>query len=391
MKVLHTLDSLNRGGAEMMTLDVCRNARANGLDLTFLATGGGDLEADFRNSGVEFIRLERKRPIDLALVAQIRQIIKARNIQVVHSHQPVEALHLYFATRDSNIKRVMTLHGVSPGAKNELALRFVLPRTDGCVVISNDLHNAVAHRRRLDKKKRFLVISNGVDPKRLELSDRNLRDELGITSDSFLIGMVANFSPVARKDQMTVCQALPRIFKALPRAHFVFVGSRSPAAPQLFDGCVQFCRREGISERTHFLGKRSDVTNVLRALDVFVLSSEREGSPISVIEAMMMGLPTVLSDIAALREVSNDAACAELFRTGDREDLATKLISLAEKTEYRARLGAQAKQWATENFSIGNHIANLKRFYGSVTSIGPNKHDLTTTSSRVAQAGVKTF
>jgi glycosyltransferase involved in cell wall biosynthesis len=169
------------------------------------------------------------------------------------------------------------------------------------------------------------------------------------------------------------------------------VGSRSPAAPQLFDDCVQFCRREGISERTHFLGKRSDVTNVLRALDVFVLSSEREGSPISVIEAMMMGLPTVLSDIAALREVSNDAACAELFRTGDREDLATKLISLAGKTEYRARLGAQAKQWATENFSIGNHIANLKRFYGSVTSIGPNKHDLTTTSSRVAQAGVKTF
>jgi glycosyltransferase involved in cell wall biosynthesis len=368
MKVLHTLDSLNRGGAEMMTLDVCRNARANGLDLTFLATGGGDLEADFRNSGVDFIRLERKRPIDLELVAQIRQIIKARNIQVVHSHQPVEALHLYFATRDSNIKRVMTLHGVSPGAKNELALRFVLPRTDGCVVISNDLHNAVTNRRRLDKKKRFLVISNGVDPKRLELSDRNLRDELGITSDSFLIGMVANFSPVARKDQMTVCQALPRIFKALPRAHFVFVGSRSPAAPQLFDDCVRFCRREGISERTHFLGKRSDIANVLRALDVFVLSSEREGSPISVIEAMMMGLPTVLSDIAALREVSNDAACAELFRTGDGEDLATKLISLAEKAEYRARLGAQAKQWATENFSIGNHIANLMRFYGSVTS-----------------------
>jgi glycosyltransferase involved in cell wall biosynthesis len=368
MKVLHTLDSLNRGGAEMMTLDVCRNARANGLDLTFLATGGGDLEADFRNSGVDFIRLDRKRPIDLELAAQIRQIIQTRNIQVVHSHQPVEALHVYLATRGLNIKRVMTLHGVSPGVKNELALRFVLPRTDGCVAISNDLHNAVANSRRLDRKKRFLVISNGVDPKRLELSDRNLRDELGITSDSLLIGMVANFSPVARKDQMTVCQALPRIFKALPRTHFVFVGSRSPTAPQLFDDCVRFCRHEGISERTHFLGKRSDVANVLRALDVFVLSSEREGSPISVIEAMMMGIPTVLSDIAALREVSNNAVCAELFRTGDDEDLATKLITLAEKAEYRARLGAQAKQWATENFSIGNHIAKLIGLYGSVTS-----------------------
>ena len=368
MKVLHTLDSLNRGGAEMMTLDVCRNARANGLDLTFLATGGGDLEADFRNSGVEFIRLDRKRPIDLELVAQIRQIIQERNIQVVHSHQPVEALHVYFATRGSNTKRVMTMHGVSPGVKNELALRFVLPRTDGCIAISNDLHNAVAKSRGLDRKKRFFVISNGVDPKRLELSDRNLRDDLQIPGDSLLIGMVANFSPVARKDQMTVCRALPRILKALPQTHFVFVGSRSPAAPQLFDDCVRFCQAEGISEQTHFLGKQSDIANVLRALDLFVLSSEREGSPISVIEAMMMGLPTVLSDIAALREVSNDAACAELFRTGDDEDLATKLIALAQKADYRARLGAQAKRWATENFSIANHIAKLIAFYGSVTS-----------------------
>lgn len=368
MKVLHTLDSLNRGGAEMMTLDVCRNARANGLDLTFVATGGGDLEDDFRNSGVHFIRLNRKRPVDLELVAQIRQIIQERDIQVVHSHQPVEALHLYLATRGSKTKRVMTLHGATPGAKNEIALRFVLPRSHGCVVISHDLHNALANRRGLNKKKSFSVITNGVDPRRLESSDRNLRDQLGITRDNFLIGMVANFSPVARKDQMTVCEALPKVFATLPQAHFVFVGSRSPIAPHLFDDCVRLCRLQGISDRVHFLGNRPDVANVLRALDLFVLSSEREGSPISVIEAMMMGVPTVLSDIAALREVSNNAACAELFRTGDGDDLATKLITLAEKAEYRNRLGAEAKQWATENFSIGNHIANLIRFYGSVTS-----------------------
>lgn len=371
MRVLHTLDSLNRGGAEMMALDVCRNARANGLDLTFVATGGGDLEADFRSSGVDFIRLNRKRPLDFELVAQLRQIIQERNIQVVHSHQPVEALHLYFSTLRLKAKRVMTLHGVSPGAKNQLTLRFVLPRTDGCIVISNALHNAVASRRGLDKKKRIWVISNGVDPKRLEPSDCNLRDVLGISSESFLIGMVANFSPVARKDQMTVCQALPKLFKTLPRAHFVFVGSRSPVAPQLFDDCVRFCEREGISDRTHFLGKRSDIANVLRALDLFVLSSEREGSPISVIEAMMTGIPTVLSDIAALREVSNDAAYAQLFRTGDGDDLAAKLIMLAEQTDHRTRLAAKAQQWATEKFSIVNHIANLIRLYGSVTASNP--------------------
>lgn len=366
MKVLHTLDSLNRGGAEIMALDVCRNAKANGLDLTFLATGGGDLEDDFRDSGAEFISLKRKAPVDLRLVAQIRQLINDRNFQIVHSHQPVEALHLYMATLGTNTKRVMTLHGVNPDTKNELALKFVLPRTDGCIVISNDLSRVILNSHKLNKKN-FRVITNGVDPKRLAFSGRNLRSELGIPPDSLLFGMVANFSPVARKDQRTVCKALPQVFKAVPQAHFVFVGGKSATAPQLFDDCVELCRREGVSERAHFLGKRSDVADVLRSLDVFVLSSEREGSPISVIEAMMIGLPTVLSDIGALREVSNDAAYAQVFRSGDANDLAAKLIFLAEKAPVRVKLGIQAQRWATENFTIETHISNLMNFYQSLT------------------------
>ena len=52
MKILYLLDSLGRGGAEVLALDVCRNARASGLDLIFAAFGGGDLEADFKASGV---------------------------------------------------------------------------------------------------------------------------------------------------------------------------------------------------------------------------------------------------------------------------------------------------------------------------------------------------
>ncbi|HVF50334.1 MAG TPA: hypothetical protein VNA19_09625, partial [Pyrinomonadaceae bacterium] len=75
MKALHLLDSLNRGGIEMLTLDVCRNAAANDLKLTFVATGGGELEDDFRSAGVEFQRLRRRLPLDLGLVRQLRAIV----------------------------------------------------------------------------------------------------------------------------------------------------------------------------------------------------------------------------------------------------------------------------------------------------------------------------
>lgn len=366
IKVLHILDSLNCGGAEVMTLDVCRNAKANGLDLTFLATGGGDLEEDFRRSGFDFLRLKRRLPLDLGLAAQIRRIVQERKIQVVHGHQPVEALHLYLATRNSGIKRVLTTHGVVSGAKNELALQFVIPRTDGLVAISRDLLNWLKKGRSYNTSRSVSLINNGVDFKRLQSRVGNLHNELNLPAEARLIGMVANFRPGMEKDQLTVCRALPRLFAAVPGSHFVFAGGRSEEAPHLFDDCVRYCHEQQISERVHFLGKRSDVGDVLASLDVFVLSSRSEGSPISVIEAMMMGVPTVLSDIRSLHEVSDNARCALLFRAGDSEDLAVKLIQLLNNSEQRVRLGLRAQKWAFEKFSIEQHISNLAQFYFSL-------------------------
>ena len=82
----------------------------------------------------------------------------------------------------------------------------------------------------------------------------------------------------------------------------------------------------------------------------------------------MMGVPTVLSDIAPLREISREGEFALLFRTGDADDLAAKLIQLADNREQRSRLGSAAKQWAMSRFSIETHIANLLRLYESLMS-----------------------
>jgi glycosyltransferase involved in cell wall biosynthesis len=366
IKVLHILDSLNRGGGETMMLDVCRNAKACGLDLTFVATGGGDLEDDFRKSGVEFIRLQRKWPVDLPLALQLRQIINERKILVVHGHQPVEALHLYLATRKSKTRRVLSLHGACPGAKNDLALRFVIHRTDANVVVSHDLLKRLKEKQTFHISKHFFVIRNGIDSSRLQARGRKLRDELGLADGEKLLGMVANFQPVAQKDQLTVCKALPQLLAMVPRCRFVFVGARSEAAPQLFDDCVELCREQNIADRVHFLGKRTDIPNVLSSLDVFVLSSLREGAPISVIEAMMAGVPALLSDIPALREISDEGKYAVLFQTGDRNDLAAKLISLANDPAERSRLASRARQWALEQFGIKRHIEDLLRLYSSL-------------------------
>ncbi len=364
MKVLHSLDSMNRGGAETLELDVCRNAAANGLDLTFVATGGGDLEQEFRGSGVPFIRLQRRLPLDPLLVLRLRGIIRRRGIDVVHSQQAVDALHLYLATRGLRTKCVLSFQGLSLGKKNEMALKFLAPRMDGRIVVSDAMRDSLIKGQGLNTKRaEFVPLYTGVDFTRLGGSGASLRDELGLAKDTPLAGMVGNFYAGRPKDHLTVCRALPLVFARAPEAHFVFAGARTVSAPEVFDECVALCREQGIAERVHFLGKRGDVADVLRALDVFVLASVREGLPIAAIEAMGVGVPCVLSDIAALREISGDGKYAVMFQTGNADDLAEKLAGLLRDAAMRARLSGEAKELVTSQFSIERHIRNLKELY----------------------------
>ncbi|HJR08935.1 MAG TPA: glycosyltransferase family 4 protein [Pyrinomonadaceae bacterium] len=371
MRVLHLLDSLGRGGAETLCLDVCRNARANGLDLTFVATGGGELEDDFRQSGADFIRLSRRLPLDLKLIGQLRELIKERGVEVVHCHQAVEALHAYLATRtDRLVKRVLSFHLCAADAKNRVALKYLAPRMDACVAVSRELLACLDREGGFATDKHFHVIYNGVDAARLDATAAtggdSLRAELKLGNGDLLLGMVGNFYADARKDQLTVCRALPEVFARVPDAHFAFAGGRSEGAAQIYDECVNFCRAAGIAGRVHFLGKRADVARVLRALDLFVFSSRKDSFGVAVVEAMLACVPCVVSDIGALLEVSGGGEYASVFRTGDANDLARRLVELAGDGARRKQLGEAARGWAASEFGIETHIANLLKLYKSL-------------------------
>ena len=366
VKVLHILDSLARGGAEMQALDVCRNARENRLDLTFAATGGGALEADFRNSGAEFIRLNRRLPIDLAVVRQLRQIIKQRGIQIVQGYQPVEGLHLYLATIGLPVKRVLSFQGFIYDAKNRRTAKFLIPRMDANIVVSRGLRKWLEEKDGLDVRRNFHVVYNGADRNRITSSRKILREELNLQETDLLFGMIANFYRDPRKDQMTVCRALPEVFARIENAHCVFVGKTEAGAEDKYNQCVQFCDENKIADRVHFLGGRNDIPEVLASLDLFVFSSLQEGLPVAVSEAMLARAPMIVSDIEPLLEASGNGEYAEVFQTQNASELAEKIVKLLKDRNLREDLANRAFDFATENFSIEAHLRELKKLYDSI-------------------------
>lgn len=348
----------------MLILDVCRNASANYLDISFAATGGGDLETDFKNSGIDFFRLKRRLPVDYSVIRKLREIIRANEIDIVHAHQAVEGIHAYLACRGTKAKLVLSFHGYIPDAKNRLVLKFLIPRTAANIAVSHEFLKWLSEKDKLDTSKNFRIIYNGIDEKRLAGSGKNFRNELNLPTDSLLFGMTGNFYAAPRKDQMTVCRALPEFFRRVPNAHFVFVGRKEENSD--YEKCVQFCEENKIVDKVSFLGRREDVADILRSLDVFVLSSQHESFGIAAVEAMLAKTPAIVSDIEPLLEVSGDGKFAAVFQTKTPAELSGQMIRLAENKNERWDLAEKAFAFAKDNFSIEAHLRELKKLYTQV-------------------------
>ena len=347
-----------------MVLDVCRASAANGLDAMVVSMGGGRLEQEFADSGVEFVRLRRRMPLDLQCVHRLRSIIRKRNVAVVHSHQAVETIHSLFATMGTPAKRVQTIHGYAYDLKTRAALRFLMPRVDANIAVSSSFLDIFRQTYHPPATSRFVVVDNGVDPAKLDAKTPLLRTELGMKHDEILAGMVANFW--RWKDQLTVCTALNSVLAEVPNLKFVFVGSKFRGAPYLYENCVRYCKAHDLQDRVFFLGERSDVGNILHSLDLFVLSSVQDTFGIAVVEAMIAGIPTLISDIPPFVEISRNGKWSRLFKVGNPTDLATQLIDLLSHPQEAKLLANTARAGALQEYTIDRHISRLKDLYGSL-------------------------
>jgi len=212
----------------------------------------------------------------------------------------------------------------------------------------------------------FKVIYNGVDEERLTYKGPDLREELGLDPHTLLFGMVAHFYPGERKDQMTLCRAFAHVARELPQAHLVLVGRVVEGAEAKYAECLGTITEAGLASRVHFLGQRSDLSKIVKSLDIYVFSSLQEGLPIALMEAMLSHKPAILSDIEPHLEVSCNGEYALTFRTGNPEDLARQMAGLADDAQKRRILADRAYTFAKRTFSIDAHIANLQDVYRSV-------------------------
>jgi glycosyltransferase involved in cell wall biosynthesis len=313
LRILEVVGSLSMGGAERVALELAAGLPSPEFQTELLCAGptvetSGDfertIETEARGRGVTVHRVRFASPLEREGRRRLVQFLLAGNYDVVHIHNRPQDWQLVTLCRALGLRAVYTLHlpyERGRRRKHRLARLAAAHLASGIVCVSRAVADHVTPIEHIPPSK-VRVIYNGIRTDRYKplspVDRRAKRSELGLGDDD--VAWIC----VGRLDEQKGHRYLLDAVAALPASSRgrVFLAGDGVLRPAL----EEQVRALGIGQRVTLLGPRTDVPALLGAADAYICSSLQEGHPLSVLEAMVVGLPVVAPRIAAVTEIAED-------------------------------------------------------------------------------------
>ncbi|MGC8524822.1 MAG: glycosyltransferase family 4 protein [Acidibrevibacterium sp.] len=349
-------------------MPLMRAMRAAGHEVIGVCAEGPHL-ADARAEGFRILTVPMAR--SLSPTAQWRAfralyaLLRAEKPDLVHGHMPISGLLARFAARLAGVPRIAyTCHGFlfnQPGPLWRRGLALVLEWLGGRVT---DIYFTVSTEEAADAKRLRIArapiaIGNGRDPARYHpdpAARARVRCELGVPEDRVVVIIISRL--VRHKGHPELLSAM----RAVPEAELWVVGER--LATDHGADLEPYFAASGLGARLRRLGYRADIPALLASADIFALPSHFEGLPMSVIEAMLCGLPVVATAIRGPREQVIDGETGFLVPPRAIAPLAEALARLAQDAALRARMGTGARARAEALYDEAKVIARTLEHLG---------------------------
>lgn len=365
--VAHVLPWPGIGGTEHATLRIAKAVADRGIrNIAFCRDDATEVQAFFERAGVETIpyrltdlSLRRPAPYLRATRALTREL-RRRKVDLVHCADVDAGVQAALAGRLAGLPVLCHVRNPFPVMRGRE--RLVLSAVTRFVFVSKDTWSSFAQRI---APSRGYVLYDGIEAIDVlePTTGDEVRRELALGPDSRVAGMTARVSP--QKDFITLGRAAVRVLEALPNARFVVVGDHegNEVHREHYARVRAELERLGVLHAFCFTGFRSDVARVMRAFDVFVLSTHFEGLPLVVLEAMAIGLPVVATAVNGIPEVIDGDAVGLLAAHEDAEALARHLVALLSDAPRARRIGAAGRDLVRRKFSAETFAANVERLY----------------------------
>jgi glycosyltransferase involved in cell wall biosynthesis len=209
---------------------------------------------------------------------------------------------------------------------------------------------------------RFVLKRNGVDPaaaKRAgESAVTGLRYHLGIPAHAEIVGSIFRFH--REKRPLFWVQAAAKIAVERPHCHFVVFGEFGP----LRDQALALAARLGLGGRVHFRDAMNDSALAISLFDVFMLTSEFEGVPNAILEAVCLGVPVVATDAGGTAEAISEGVTGYVVRNANPEDVAKKVVAILREPRRQVDAVAPGHAFVAEKFGLERMLDETIALYG---------------------------
>ena len=384
MKILRVIARLNVGGParHVSLLNAGLDSRGHETMLVHgrLDAGEASLEAYAADRGISLVRLDALgrtvRPgDDVRALAELVRLIRDEQPDVIHTHTAKAGTlgrlaALTFNAVRPRARRALVLHTFhghvfegyfSPivNAAIRTTERTLAHLTDTVVTISPSQRSDIVERFGVAAASKTVVVPLGLDlDALLELDPEapDLRTSIGASPDDVIVGYAGRMVPV--KDLRTLIRAFAEARVAVPTLRLMLAGD-GPERP----GVEALVAELGLGDRVHFIGWTDDLGHLYATLDMFVLSSLNEGTPVAGIEAMAAARPVVATRVGGVPDVVEHERSGLLVPPRDPSALADAIVRLARDPQLRRAMGAAGRERARAQYSHTRLVDDIERIY----------------------------
>lgn len=341
MKIAHVVDSMEIGGAETLVAQLCRFQRKSGHDPSvFAVLSLGPLGEQLQNEGFQVQAHVGRRFFDSAY--NLFRFFKELQPDVVHLHNPTPTIYAGISARMAGVPSIIsTRHSLVAPPHNlarELKYGVAAFFCDWVVGICGETAKNIREIRSIPERK-IRCIYNGSLP-----LTRAAKDQWPSKS-GFTLVYVGRMEPV--KNHTLLLNGFRAALSARSDLRLWMVGDGSER-----EKMESLAAELGIKSQVTFWGRQLDVAPFFSAADAFVMSSQSEGLPISLLQAFSLGLPSIVTDVGGMAEVVRLAHAGIIVPPIDADELGAAIVRMSTHDAERSEFSRNAVASFQDRFSL---------------------------------------
>jgi glycosyltransferase involved in cell wall biosynthesis len=347
-------------GGQSQALYLTEGLKKKGFDVSLICQAGSPLWQKAMDAGIEVYPLKMNFEFDPASAFKISKILKKKEAQILHFHDSHSATLGILASFLYPVPIKISARKVDFSVRGNPFRKLKYDKLVSAVIaVSNGVKNVLIRDGIPESK--IYTIYEGTDLKKFDIGGEkeDWKEKLGFRRDRFLAGIVAHLAD--HKGHIYLIESAKILKERGADMEILIIGEG-----ELKDFLVSKTKELGVEDMVKFLGFRNDIPNLLKAIDLFVLSSHLEGLCTSLLDAMASKLPIVATRTGGIPEAVEDGVNGILVPPRDSSALADAIFNLYKNRNLLVEMGERGYERAKKLFSVERMVENTISLYNKL-------------------------